>query len=67
MIGQLIEKIKSEKIKLEPGLPEIAKIINISRIGAIHSKSETIGINQCRMVVSATLHQMERVILKDNL
>jgi hypothetical protein len=67
MIGQLIAKIESENIQLEPGLPEIARIINISRIGAIHSKNETIGINQCRMVVSATLHQMERVILNSNL
>ncbi len=64
MIGGLLKKIESNQIKLDINVLAIGKIINSSRIGAIHNKNILPSDNECRMVVAGTLHCLNMIKTK---
>ncbi len=64
MIGELLKKIQSHNIKLDMNILEIGKIINSSRIGAIHNKNKIPTENECRMVIAGTLHYLNMLNTK---
>jgi hypothetical protein len=68
MIGQLLRLVREKlpKVYLDPGLKNVANIINESRIPAIHQLAEAVPVpsaHQASMVVFAMLDVVERHLL----
>lgn len=66
MIGSLLRKLAEQGTYVDPGLKNVANIINLSRIPAVHSK-ENVPIpskEQASMVVFATLDVLNRFVVE---
>ncbi|MCP9933966.1 hypothetical protein KBZ08_08545 [Cyanobium sp. Candia 9D4] len=65
MLGPLLRKLAEQGAYVDPGLKNVANIINLSRIPAVHSK-ENVPIpskEQASMVVFATLDVLNRFLI----